>query len=171
MALLPVVGQVWSILVLLVGQFGVALGLSLTRHLPEMQQYQTAGYFSCFVSWKAFVGGWDLQSDQLSVPILLLGPQSDFRVWLSVPLPWGRSHFGVVLGSVRAACTLLSLWHHSGYSLAKIILEGADPQKCKGGGVPSVSKVWTGLLLEGTYSWGLAGCSVSTEEHGCGMYH
>lgn len=50
-----------------------------------------------------------------------------------VPSSRGKSHSGVVLAPVRDACKLLRLWHHFGCALAKIILEGADPQKCGAG--------------------------------------
>ena len=40
------------------------------------------------------------------------------------PSLWSRSHFEVVLASVRAACTLLALRHHFGWAPAKSVLEG-----------------------------------------------
>lgn len=38
------------------------------------------------------------------------------------PSPWGRSHFGVVLAPVGAACTLPGSWHHFVWAPAKSIL-------------------------------------------------
>jgi len=35
------------------------------------------------------------------------------------PYPWDRTHFGVVLVLVGAACTLLSLWHCPELALSK----------------------------------------------------
>ena len=43
--------------------------------------------------------------------------------------PQGRSHFGVVLASTGATCTLLDLCYCFGWALAKGILEEAVLQK------------------------------------------
>lgn len=46
-------------------------------------------------------------------------------VCVVVFFPWGSSHCGVVLAPVRATYTVLGLWCHFGWALAKAILEGA----------------------------------------------
>ena len=45
------------------------------------------------------------------------------------PSPWGWSDFEVVLALVRAAYTLLSLWHCFGIAPAKDIWEGSGLQE------------------------------------------
>ena len=43
--------------------------------------------------------------------------------------PWGTSHCGVVLEPIRAACTLLGLWHCFGWVQAKDVLVEAGVQE------------------------------------------
>lgn len=87
----------------------------------------------------AFIGAWGLQLDQMSALSPLVGPWSDWCVWLSSSVP--KSHFGMALASVSAACIL------PGCSIALDgLLLRAGLQEKVGGRVASASKVCCGLL-------------------------
>lgn len=93
------------------GPFWSCLRPELTqpRNLPERWQHQTAGHFLCAVLWEGFIGGQDLQSNQMSAPSPLLGLQSDCRqiMWLSSPVP-------MVEVFVGASYIMPGLWYHFG---------------------------------------------------------
>ena len=68
----------------------------------------------------------------MSAPTPLLGPQSRLVCVVMFPSSQERSHFGVVLAPLRAACILPSLWQHFEWAVAKFILEWAGPQEKAG---------------------------------------
>ena len=49
-----------------------------------------------------------------------------------IPSLRSTSHFGVVLASVEAACTLPGLWHHFGWTPVKAMLEGVSAREQRG---------------------------------------
>lgn len=119
----PVRGRVWYLCCLRAqseSHHGLELGQSRcmpSAHFPELWLHWTTGYTPSIVSWKAFVGGWDLQSDQLSAPSPLVGLQTSVCDYFP-PSP-GQESLWVVLATVSAAYRMPCLWCHFGWTPAK----------------------------------------------------
>ena len=107
----------------------------------------------------------------MSTPSRLLGPNSDWCVWLSFPLPAAKS-LGGVLASVGAACTLPGLWHCFGWAPAGAILAEAGLQENIGVGCAVLARfvqVFPGrrpaAAPDSCPGWPVAGCR---SEEACG---
>jgi len=127
---------------LLVGQSGAALGLSLVRSGICQRCSSTNCRALSLCCPLRSVRWWRGPVVRPAIcPSPLGGPQSNSFVCLSFPLPRAEVS-GVMLAPFRAACTLPNLWPWFEWALAKSLSERADPQHAPRQGC-SAHNVWT----------------------------
>lgn len=114
---------------LLVGQFGcLEIQLDQVRYFPELQSEQTAGPSVCcslrdFYLWVGPEVRPDVYLQHTAGAIV------DAVYVVIFPSPQGRSHFGVMLVTLWAVCTVPYLWSCFGEASAKSRFSG----ECRGG--------------------------------------